>query len=212
MRYTAFGKVAILITLLVSPLPLGGSQAADTLKDRARAHGGKTSSSVHADLPFASLTDVVSRANVVVRARIQEKESRLTNDGNFVRTYYTFSPTRTFKDTVGINPKRRTPQMTIPLVFFESGGLVKVEGLQIHQTSNTAVDPPLNVGDDVVLLLDWDKDANAFRLQNGPYGLLRVHGETVAEATKATKRGLAGKSVSDIEAEIERLVKGVPVG
>ena len=52
MRYTAFAQIAILMTVLVNPIPLGSSQAGDTLKDRARARGGKTSSDLHLDLPL----------------------------------------------------------------------------------------------------------------------------------------------------------------
>lgn len=181
-----------------------------TLMDRARAQGGKVFSTISLLPVSASLADVVTAADVVVRARIQSQESRLTSDGMFVRTFYAFTPSKTFKDTVGIKPTRRAPAMTIPLVFFETGGVLKTDGLEIHQSTNLAVDPPLTAGEDVFLMLHWNTDASAFGLRNAAYGVLRIHGDTVAEARKTIKRNLAGKRVNEVEAEIERLVAGLP--
>jgi hypothetical protein len=102
--------------------------------------------------------------------------------------------------------------MTTPLVFIEPGGVVHVDGLRITMGSNAAADPSLKVGEDVLLFLSWDNDANAFRLQNGPYGLLRIRDQSVDEANKETRRQLRGKSRIEIEEEIDRLVKGTPLG
>jgi len=204
--------VAVFVALLV-PMPAGSSeQSGDTLKDEARRHGGEVFDYLQVEMTFAPLSEVVSAADVIVRGRITSKESRLTQDERFVRTYFTFNPSRIFKDKIGIAPTRNTPQMTTPLVFIESGGVVHVDGLRITMGSNAAADPPLKVGEDVLLFLSWDKDANAFRLQNGPYGLLRIRDQLVDEANKETRRQLRGKSQIEIEEEIERLVKGVTVG
>jgi hypothetical protein len=97
-------------------------------------------------------------------------------------------------------------------VFIEPGGVVHVDGLRITMTSNASPDPPLKVGEDVLLFLSWDKDANAFRLQNGPFGLLRIRDQSVDEANKETRRQLRGKSRIEIEEQIDRLVKGAIVG
>ena len=102
--------------------------------------------------------------------------------------------------------------MTKPLVFSESGGVVHVDDLEITMGSNAPADPALKVGEDVLLFLSWDKDANAFRLQNGPFGLLRIRDQSVDEANKETHRQLRGKSRIEIEQEIDRLVKGATVG
>jgi hypothetical protein len=77
--------------------------------------------------------------------------------------------------------------------------------------TNASADPPLKVGEEVLLFLNWDRDANAFPLQNGPFGLLRIRDQSVDEVNKDTRRQLGGKSRVEIEEEIERLVKGVPV-
>jgi hypothetical protein len=84
--------------------------------------------------------------------------------------------------------------MTIPLVFSEPGGVVHVDGLEISMTTDASADPALKVGEDVLLFLSWDKDAKAFRLQNGPFGLLRIRDQSVDEANKSTRRKLGGKS------------------
>ena len=98
--------------------------------------------SIQLEMPFASLSQVVSAADVILRARIIRKESRLTQDELSVHTYFTFMPSRIFKDKPGIAPTRNTPQMTKPLLFIEPGGVVLVDGLQITMTSNEAAAPP----------------------------------------------------------------------
>jgi hypothetical protein len=210
MRYTLFARVSLLLALV--PLPAGGSEQSDSLKDAARRQGGTVSDYFQVEMPFASLSQVVSEADVILRARITSKESRLTQDERFVLTYFAFSPSRIFKDKIGIVPTRNTPQMTKPFVFTEPGGVVHVDGLRITMGSNASADPPLNVGEDVLLFLSWDKDNNAFRLQNGPYGLLRIRDQLVDEANKESHRQLRGKSRIEIEEEIDRLVKGTPLG
>jgi hypothetical protein len=203
--------VALTLTLTLVPLPAGSSeQSGDTLKDAARREGGTAYDYLEVEMPFASLSQVVSAADVILRARITSKDSRLTQDERFVRTYFAFNPSRIFKDKLGIVPTRNTPRMTTPWVFIEPGGVVHVDSLRITMGSNASADPPLKVGEDVLLFLSWDKDANAFRLQNGPYGLLRIRDQSVDEANKETHRQLRGKSRIEIEGEIDRLVKGTP--
>jgi hypothetical protein len=211
MRYTLFARTGLLVALTLVPLP-SSSEQSDSLKDVARRHGGKVFDYLQVCGPYASLSAVVSAADVIVRARITNKESGLTPDERFVRTYFTFKPLRIFKDKIDIAPTRRTPQMTVPLVFIEPGGVVHVDGLQITMGTNASADPPLKVGEDVLLFLSWDRDANAFRLQNGPFGLLRIRDQSVEEANKETRRQLGGKPRVEIEEEIDRLVKGAPVG
>jgi len=193
-------------------LAAGSSEQSGSIKDEARRQGGKVSDYLQVEMPFASLSQVVSAADVILRARIMSKESRLTQDERFVRTYFAFNPSRIFKDKIGIVPTRNTPQMTIPLVFIETGGIVHVDGLEIRMGTNAAADPPLKVGEDVLLFLSWDKDANAFRLQHGPFGLLRIRDQSVYEANKETHRQLSGKSRIEIEEEIERLIARAPIG
>jgi hypothetical protein len=212
MRYTILAQTGLLVALTLVPLGAGWSEQSGSLKDEARRQGGKVSDYLQVEMPSAPLSDVVSAADVILRARITKKESRLTQDEQSVRTYFTFNPSRIFKDQIGIAPTRNTPQMTIPLVFIEPGGVVHVDGLRITMGSNASADPPLKVGEDVLLFLSWDKDANAFRLQNGPFGLLRIRDQSVDEANKETRRQLRGKSQIDMEEEIDRLVKGSTVG
>jgi hypothetical protein len=212
MRYTLLAPAGFLVALTLVPLPAGSSEQSGSLKDEARRQGGKVSDYLQVQMPYAPLSEVVSAADLIVRARITKRESALTQDERSVRTYFTFNPSRIFKDKIGIEPSRRTPQMTIPLVFIEPGGVVDVDGLRITLTTNASADPPLKVGEDMLLFLNWDRDANAFRLQNGPFGLLRIRDQSVDEANKDTRRQLGGKSRVEIEEEIERLVKGGPVG
>ena len=208
MRYTILARTGLLVAITLVPLPAGSSEQSGSLKDEARRQGGKVSDYLKVEMPSAPLSEVASAADLILRARITSKESRLTEDERSVRTYFTFNPLRFFKDKIGISPTRNTPQITKPLVFIEPGGVVHVDGLRITMASNASADPPLKAGEDVLLFLSWDNDANAFRLQNGPFGLLRIRDQSVDEANKETRRQLRGKSRIEIEDEIDRLVKG----
>jgi hypothetical protein len=210
MEYALFARTGLLVVLTLVLLAPASSEQSGSLKDEARRQGGTVHDYFEMEIPFASLSQVVSAADVILRARITSKESRLTQDERFVRTYFAFNPARIFKDKIGIVPTRNTPQMTIPLVFIETGGVVHVDGLEIRMGTNAAADPPLKVGEDILLFLSWDKDANAFRLQNGPYGLLRIRGESVDQANKEIRRQLGGESRIEIEEEIDRLINRVP--
>jgi len=211
MGYALFARTGLLVVLTLVPLAAGSSEQSGSLKDEARRQGGKVSDYLQVEMTAGPLSEVVGAADVILRARITNKESRLTQDERSVSTYFAFNPSRIFKDKIGIVPTRNTPRMTTPLVFIEPGGVVHVDGLEIRMGTNEAVDPPLQVGEDVLLFLSWDKDANAFRLQNGPFGLLRIRGESVDEANKDIHRHLGGKSRIDIEEEIERLIRRVPI-
>ena len=210
MGYRILARTGLLVALTLGAAAAGSSEQSGSLKDAARRHGGTLYDYLQVEMPAPPLSEVVSAADVILRARITSKESRLTEDERFVRTYFAFNPSRIFKDRIGIAPTRNTPQMTTPLTFIETGGIVHVDGLEIRMGTNAAADPPLKVGEDVLLFLNWDRDDNAFRLQNGPYGLLRIRGELVDEANKESHRQLRGKSRIAIEEEIDRLVKGTP--
>jgi hypothetical protein len=212
MGYAPFARTGFVVALMLFAKPAGSFEQSDSLKDEARRQGGKVSDYFHVEMPSAPLSEVVGAADVIVRARITNRESRLTRDERFVRTYFTFKPSRIFKDKIGVAATRNTPQMTKPLVFIEPGGVVHVDGLEIAMASNASADPPLKVGENVLLFLNWDKDANVFRLQNGPFGLLRIRDEFVDEANKETRRHLAGRSRIDIEEQIDRVTNRVPLG
>lgn len=211
MEYALFARTGLLVVLTLVPLAAASSNQSGSLKDEARRQGGKVSDYLQVEMTAAPLSEVVGAADVILRARITNKESRLTQDELSVSTYFAFNPARIFKDKIGIVPTRATPQMTIPLVFIEVGGIVHVDGLEIRMGTNEGADPPLKVGDDVLLFLSWDKDANAFRLQNGPYGLLRIRSESVDQANKEIRRQLR-KSRIEIEEELERLINRAPGG
>jgi hypothetical protein len=142
MRYTILARTGLLVALTLVPLAAGGSEQSGSLKDEARRQGGKVSDYLQVEMPAAPLSEVVGAADVILRARITSKESRLTQDELSVRTYFAFNPSRIFKDRMGIAPTRNTPQMTKPLVFIEPGGVVHVDGLEITMGSNASADPP----------------------------------------------------------------------
>lgn len=64
MRNALFARVGLLLALV--PLAAGGSEQSNSLKDAARRQGGKVSDYLQVEMPFASLSQVVSAADVIV--------------------------------------------------------------------------------------------------------------------------------------------------
>jgi hypothetical protein len=126
--------------------------ATDSLKDQARANGGKIVAQSQTTMPIGSLATVASGAEVIVQGKILTVEPRLTKDERFVRSYCSILPHRILKDTVGTGSAAR-PGNTEPLVFAEPGGTVRVDGLEISYRSNLASEPPLEAGEEIIAFL-----------------------------------------------------------
>ena len=60
--------------------------------------------------------------------------------------------------------------------------------------------------------MKWSQRALVNRMDIGNRGLLRIRDQLVDEANKESHRQLRGKSRIEIEEEIDRLVKGTPLG
>jgi hypothetical protein len=198
------------ILLTVPPATVIGRQvfATDSLKDQARANGGKIVAQSQTTMPIGSLATVASGAEVIVQGKILTVEPRLTKDERFVRSYCSILPHRILKDTVGTGSAAR-PGNTEPLVFAEPGGTVRVDGLEISYRSNLASEPPLEAGEEIIAFLVRAPEWGAFRLHYGPFGLLRLRGDRVVAANQDVERSrpLASNSVSDIQLQLLSLLK-----
>lgn len=158
-------------------------------------------------MPAASLSTVISEADLVVHARVEGIVTALSKDELQVQTLVTFVPVRVFKDKIK-SREAASPRMTAPMVFVEAGGTVHVDGLTITQTSGDAITPPLRLGEDLLVCLSKGEQSEYFVLSYGPYGLLRIEGDTVRPANKLVgkTRPLSSYGLSHVVNEVQRLV------
>jgi hypothetical protein len=182
-------------------------QRAPTLKELARQNGGAYKTWMDVQGPLGPLPKLAAEAELIVEGRIVSRITRLNTEETAVLTVFTLLPERVFKDKLqlGALPK---PGPTEPLTFFEAGGTVEVDGLRITMTHNVATDPPLSVGDKIIGFFMKHGEGDMLRLHYGPYGLLRVRDGSVlaANAEVARYRPLEHTSVTDVRADIQRLV------
>jgi hypothetical protein len=200
------------LVLVISQVAAKAVQDPDeSLKAIARAHGGKARLMTHSDLPLPTLDDVVATADLIVEGVIRRAEPSLSPDERIVLTWFTLEASRVWKDMVAarLSPK---PGPAPDVVFIEPGGTVQTEGLEIVHISNIRADPPLNVGERVIVFLKRDSSLGAYRLHYGPFGLLRVSNGHVAAANKgvAKRRPLETTHVARIRLKLERLVDASP--
>jgi hypothetical protein len=200
--------VAAMLTGVASTRAVRAFDQQPRLKDVAREHGGRASMIANVDMPFFPLQDLASKADLIVHARIESATGQLTTDEQWVRTAFAFQPLLILKDTVHVNTAP-VPGPTAPMVFTDSGGTVRTEGLTISTTVHPAIEPPLQVGDEVIAFLTWDPTEKVFQQPYGPAGLLFVRGDRVIAASKdyARLRPLADDQVTAVIAEIQKMVK-----
>ena len=200
--------VATITAAVASP---GHQQTAssDSLKELARARGGKVVMTSDAYLPGPSVKELASEATLIVQGTINSVMTRLSPDERLVFTDYTLTPRRIFKDVTG-TATMKAPGPGVPMMFAEPGGTVRVDGLEITLDTKPRPEPPLQLGEDVVVFLVRAPEWGAFRLHFGPYGLFRVRGEKVVGANKDLELvrpmqfSTLAELVRDIESHLSR--------
>ena len=197
-------KPALILLMLVAWPALAGQRI--SLKDAARAAGGKASTSSDVDLPSASLPQLVAEADLIVEARIVSKRGVLCADGAMVCTEYQIVPTRTFKDRV-VPLTRRTPGPGAGIVVRQAGGRLVEDGLELESRDNLFPVEGLTVGRGFVMLLRLLPGDSTFGFVRGPFGVFALEGSSVLPSTEhaAQSRQPIPREVPQLYAEIARL-------
>jgi hypothetical protein len=192
------------IWLAISGTSLHAGQ--QSLKEIARANGGKASARLQVNTPFGSLRTVTEDASAVVFGRITALQPRLSKDEDFVATYVSLAPLQIWKGQLMQQPTKR-PEFTSGIVFAMGGGKVISDGLEVDFIDERAPDPPLRLREDVIVFLKSNPDeSGVFYLSYADFGLLRVRGDTVAESNRRVNRKLDSYKLADVERTIRNLV------
>jgi len=179
-----------------------------TLRELARMQGGKGSLMSDVQMPFATLDVLTEGADVIVQGRIVKVEPRLSKDEMVVWTFVTLRSDLQMLKGVGGGGTQSRPAFTPELTFFVSGGTVREGGLEMTYRSNIDPDPPLKVGDEVIAFLTKSDEPQGWRVQYGPYGLLRVQGRHVTAANKdfARRNHLESDSLDELRRRVQEVV------
>lgn len=201
------GSSALLLMILAVWPALAGGQSI-SLKDAARAAGGKASTSSDVELPSASLPELVKEADLIVEAQLLSKRAVLCVGETMVCTEYQVLPTRVLKDRLA-RPKRRTPGPGVGVVVRQAGGRLTEDGLELESRDNLFPIEGLRVGRSFVMFLRQDPGQEPFSFVRGPYGVFALDGRSVLPSTEhAARNGRPlPRDTPQLYAEIARLTQ-----
>lgn len=118
-----------------------------------------------ADLVLESLDTVLPRADVIVHGKVDRATTYLSADQRDLYTDYLIRPLRIIRQP--ITPPITRPGQTStapPIVVTRWGGQMTIEGVQVTQEDANV--NPFRVGDEVVLLLAYNKAEAKYRLSS----------------------------------------------
>ena len=183
-RYSALLlSMSILGVVGSAGLHVAVAQERNSLKDAARANGGKVNRISMPNMPFAPLSRVTEVAELIVRVQVTRIETRLSEDEESISTYVTGTPKAFLKGSGDAKTSSR-PGFIQPVVLVAPGGTVKMEGLEMTQRVRSSPEPPLQVGEEVIVFLKKRDEAGTFSLPYGGYSVLRVQGDKVAPSSE----------------------------
>jgi hypothetical protein len=152
------------------------------------------------------VSDVFSKADLVIHGIIADVRTHFTEDERDVVTDYTVSSMRVVKQDRAASTAKVRGQ-TRPLIVRCIGGTV-VEGSARYTTYTNLYSPSdmFKVGEQTVLFLSWDERMKVYRLSHGPYAAFRVAAGRVMPMTKevAQQRGDQPRPLEGFLGELAR--------
>jgi hypothetical protein len=176
----------------------------ESLRLLAQRLGGAATTLVNVEVPRWPLDEMVRSADLIVRGRISQHTSFLSDDESLVFTDYWISPSEIFKRTPKVNPN-------MPTVLQQLGGKVRLDGLMM--ATQTDIDLVLTTGDECFFFLSAAQDTSSLRARPGvfvaiPFGVFHISYDDIRH-TKETSTAVPppGESgASAFAATIRKLV------
>src|SRR6476660_8646975 len=124
-----------LIAMLAPVTTNAGQEPVESLKDIARRTGGAVASQITIESPRLSLLELTRMADLIVRARLTDMTTRLSDDETTVFRDFTVLPMAVIKQPKDL-VRSRTPRPTQALTFRRRGGTLTVDGLHLTTYTN----------------------------------------------------------------------------
>lgn len=170
--------------ILVLTAPLLGQ----SLRQLAKEQGGTSTSGIDYNAPVSTVPSLLQKSDLVLYGRIAGIRTELTEDERFVATAYTVTALRMIKQTQSVNTSR-TPGAVPSIIVKRIGGTLTEGELRYSTTNNEyPLQEPLHVGDEVVLFLHREGEAEGYSVSGGPFGLFLVSDDQVAPISKQVVR------------------------
>jgi hypothetical protein len=167
--------INLFLYTVIAPVAAVTSGQALTLKEMARANGGKASTRVTVNEPFGSWQILTASSGIIVHGQVASVEPRLTKNEDNILTYVSLAPLELLKGSHQQQPVSK-PGFTSGIVFVYGGGNVVVDGLELTVINEAAPEPALKVGEQVVAFLTpMASEPGVLNLAYGSsFGLLRL--------------------------------------
>jgi hypothetical protein len=200
---TSFRAATIFAVSVVSTTPAAAGQ---TLPEMIRANGGVGGNSIGLDAPVSSMRDVVSGSDLVFRGGVVEARTLLSADESMVETEYVIRPIEAFKDER--RQAVKTPGVVATIVVRRAGGrLVTEDGLRLWTSASIFPEAEcFTVGEEVVVMLTYRPDVQAYSFTHGAFGAFRIRDGMVTPMTKevAQRRKDVPTSIAAFLSEVQR--------
>ena len=124
-----------LIATLAPATTNAGQEPVESLKDIARKTGGAVVSQITIESPRLSLVELTQMADLIVRARLTDMTTRLSDDETTVFRDFTVLPMAVIKQAQDMD-RSRTPRPAQVLTFRLRGGTLTVDDLRLTTDTN----------------------------------------------------------------------------
>ena len=183
-----------LFTSIVIAFSLVAVPATQSLRERAKREGGSATTTMGFEFEVADVPELLSKSDLVLYGRIIDVKPHLSPDESYVITDYVIAPLRAMKQTKPVNTAR-PGQTTQILVSRPGGGLIE-DG---HRFSIAVTSYPeseaLTLGEEAIVFLQYNVNANTYSFTGGPYGVFRVVGGRVQAMNRETAHRRGEKPV-----------------
>lgn len=149
-----------------------------TLREVAQERDAEVIAHPHSETEISDLHYLAKSSRAIVVGRITKVEPSFTEDGEFIRTFYTLDVQRVLKDTTWDGPWRLLDSgippapLATPLRFVRDGGVVEVNG---HKASLKVKGYELlKEGKDYIFFLHWSSFGKVYVLAGGISGVVQV--------------------------------------
>ena len=168
--------------------------SAQSLRERAKREGGKASTIMGDDLPVVQTRELMADSDLVLRAQIIEAKSHVGPDETYVVTDYVIAPIQVLKQKRLITAAR--PGETTEIVVRRAGGKTTEGGFEFSTIMSTYPESEsFQVGDDILVFLQYDSSGRVYSFTGGPFGAFRVQNNQVHPMTREVARRRGDKPV-----------------
>ena len=155
------------------------------------------------ELAPPTFEDIVAKADLIVQGRVAPAKTYLSDDKMHLYTDYVVTAARVLLQRTGLSVQR--PGMQTDVVIKQFGGTMVLEGVQISEQDDNM--PPLPVGADLLLILQYNKAESKYELPGEVAGAFSVAAGRIAPLIRASRtyERFHGMGTAQFDSEVRRL-------